>query len=290
MRSVFAVIMCAATALAGAGCRTAPPTLVTPHPAAAAVVDPTPDVEAAKQAVETESATILSQTPVIREQVLRLPDVYAAIKGVILTSLGRIDAAAMAIRNQSERLAKVEADIAAMRAEITKRDDAVRRIQEESAKREEAWRKERETLMAEKDAALGRAMLVLIAVGIAFIGIGVFFLIQGASKLGIGLAASGAAVSGGAVAVYKLSVVAAWIAVGAGGLGGVALTFAGIYFLFRGLGETVHTTEMAKEKLTPEAKAALFGEGATPGKAFEVQSSTTEGLVSKIREKKGFAK
>lgn len=97
-----------------------------------------------------------------------------------------------------------------------------------------------------------------------------------------------------AVTMYLQSIaIVSLIALGIGFLGAIAYVVYQIINKNKAVKELVHTGEVIKPYLTEEAKAKIFGNGAEPGLAFQIQSTSTEKIVSDVRNqpktKRGFA-
>jgi hypothetical protein len=101
---------------------------------------------------------------------------------------------------------------------------------------------------------------------------------KGRLTLGIGLLFGGALCIPMSLAILRYS-----RAIAIGGFVFLAVVAAIVLLLFVRIGiEVIHTAEKAKQELTPEAMAKIFGDG---GVADQVQSAMTRAFVAKVRGK-----
>lgn len=138
-----------------------------------------------------------------------------------------------------------------------------------------------EALEREKDAT-SRMLRWLIVICVIGVGLAVPLAIFGSPYAGMGLGASAIAVL---VVAITVNAYLDYIAIAGLVLIGLAAALL-IYKMFikdKAIREVVQTVEAAKQQLPAEERKRIFGDGAVPGLAFQMQSSSTENMVHGIR-------
>lgn len=144
--------------------------------------------------------------------------------------------------------------------------------------------KERDNAIAEKNSATQKLLRWVIAICVIVAGGGIALMFHGGLKTGtILLGAAGSTLVVSIVVSKYLEQIA---------LGGLVLLVACIGLLVwqifikkKALEQVVHLEEITKDYLPEEAKRKIFGHKAEPGIAYNIQSTTTENEVKRVREK-----
>lgn len=180
---------------------------------------------------------------------------------------------------------KVNLDKAHLKLQESKKQ--IRKIDNEAAKAVEAKKKAEkeleETLKREAEATrkMIRWLIIICVIGG---GVGIALLAFGHIYIG-GAIAIGSATTGTlaiTVNAYIDYIAYAGLAMIVIGIGIFAWQF---FRRERALEETIETTEVAKEKLTPKERRKLFGYGAQKGDVYNLQSRSTENLIARKRKK-----
>jgi hypothetical protein len=136
--------------------------------------------------------------------------------------------------------------------------------------------------------ALRKRMHLLVVLGVVGIAISGALVFSG-NKIGIATGVGSALLVGTALFIGQTAQLLPWI------IGGVAVLCVGLIVwqlidkrrkfnvASTAAKELVHTVEIAKTLMPVDARKRVFGDGPVPGKAYQVQSESTQKLVSEAR-------
>lgn len=252
-------------------------------------LEPLKDLSASKTQVDTvekgmldSSTKINASTSVIRNTANQIAAAVPAVKAntaTIVTEAGNIDAQVLQIQQLSGLLEQAKAGLDIADTKITQEESEIATLTQQ-----------RNDAVTARDAALKqksdqtqvalRWVIVLCVIGG---GAGIALCIYGQLTMGIMIAAGSGTTLALAVAVSQyLNQIA---------IGGLVLLAACVGYLIyqlylknKAVKEVVHTTEVAKALMAPEDRLQVFGHGAAPGDAYQIQSSSTEKMVADARK------
>jgi hypothetical protein len=252
--------------LSTVGCKSPSTVTETPYPALEVSIPRAADIiERAVNDLQTSVLT-LKGTGAFSEGLLSpyAPAAIGAAADKIAAQVPELRAAAVAATSLTKTLRAKDVQIAALNVKL------------KAAQSSYGW------LLRTISAGLGGLGILLLA-GAAYLIIGG----TGMTRAGMGAAAAGVVMTCGGLALTTLNW---WLALA--GAVALVLGIAGIVLKTvldyrRATHEVVATVEMAKGRLTPSDKEAIFGHEAIAG---TIQSPRTRAIVKKIREEPGFTK
>jgi len=218
-----------------------------------------------------------------------------SIKTVATTIENKVPKESKAIVASADNIKKIQSALAEQGTKLevsNQRLTDIRKDIEELTSQTEAKSKEIKQLKAdlqkerdEKQAALFSKLIYLIMTSVILGAVCIVCALRGEVKAFYGAAVCGAVI----VISLGISFYAAKLAL----VGAIALVAGLILVCYmawkefesrKATKELVHTVEAAKHKMTPEAKAELFGHGPTVGQAHLLQSQVTKKIVNRLRK------
>lgn len=288
MTKLNALLLTAIVILVGLSACDTSPTMGRPD-----IPNPTAEIKEVDSAIDSSSTGVVDVAETIDESINEIKSSANSIGGkipaditpLVEPDLTNIENHADLIKEQTAMLNEYAAKLNAARATMASVSSKVSNIKEQVdqlAKDRDAAIEERDAAVAEAAAATQEMLMYIMGGSIIAAGICVAFMIFGSFKMGmIGLTASIATMALAlTISEYRVE-----IAIGTG-----VLLFAVVGWVIyqawqkqNALKEVVHTTEVAKRKMTPEMRKEVFGYREEPGIASAVQSSSTENIVDRMR-------
>jgi len=175
-------------------------------------------------------------------------------------------------------LSKSQSDLISIASKIKEIEKQAQNILNDKIKVE----KERDEAILREQDATSKMIRWLIVICVMGVGLSVPLGIFGSPYAGMALGASSLTIM-----IVAITVNAYFDYIAIAGIILIGLTVAMlIYKMFikdKAIKEVVQTVEAAKQQLPTEERKKIFGDGAVPGLAFQMQSSSTEKVVQGVR-------
>ena len=255
----------------------------------------TSNVTEAKKKIKEGTSKIDTSADVIKRNAKEINSaVPEEVKLTVAPHTSRIISESDAIKSEAALIAALEKQLGQALSDLNIATDKMRQMEEQLVasigERDKAF-EERDKIMekleeaeARESEATARLLRWLILACVIAAGASVALMVF--HNFG-----TGATLLAGSIATLILAITVnayfEWIAIG--GLVVLAIVVVAIGFQLwrkqKSIEEVVTTTEITKSRLTPEQRKELFGNKAEPGIISTVQSTSTEGIVDKVRRK-----
>lgn len=254
------------------------------------------EINNVRSELSDSTAIIEGKTTEIRSSLLEIEDIIASSQPPvditsnaqeIRESSDEIDKQALIIKDQEEKLEKVQEGLMSASARIKQME---RHVQEFQTAAEKAEKEKQKAIKSAEEAErkaknASRSMLKwLILVCTVGGGAGIAIMVFGNFSMG-GMIA----VASGCVLFFAIAVEQYFNFIAYGGVALILLTIAYLIYMVvirdKAVEEVVHTAEMAKGKLQPEERKEIFGYKEDVGKVHTIQSKSTNKLVANVRER-----
>ena len=234
------------------------------------------NVDASATKIDTHAKDIETNTPDSAK-----PKVQPSLDG-IRTETKNLKDSSTELKVLSERLKDTEDKLGKEQSNVKKWIDYAGNADKEIT----SLQKKVAELEDENNALLKKQLTYLIVLCVMGLGVCGVLIFWTQSKIAIMVACGFGATMAIALAVTYFMKTIAIVAICVLGVAflGVLGYIAWTYFANRKVQEElVHTNELAKQHLTPEAREKLYGYGAEPGKIDQIQSNVTKARVKAIR-------
>jgi hypothetical protein len=265
-----------------------------------------PDLNLETEAVENSAGTIgdiadsvEGSADSIDEQTVQIRSTVPSETGAVIDgNLDAIDAETTSLRDDSAELRRVRSDLEEVRDDLVTEQGKVDDL--ESAARVslaeiEDLREQNNNLKSEASQLFKQKMAWIGVISVFGIGVCVILAFLTRSTAATLVAIGFVVTLGVSIAVSLYMATIAWITIAVAGVSVVGVLGYMGYNTFvqnKSVDELVQTGEVTKNYLSQEARDYIFGRGAEPGVADQVQSKETKKLVRQLRQydvkKRGF--
>ena len=246
------------------------------------------DIKAADEKIKSSFDIIEKEAHSIEGSVGVIRDVLTDdVKPEVNDPLDNIYRSAGVIKGQAGEIAIARGLLAKSQTELLAVKKKIEQIEKEAQgildAKIKAEKQRDEALEREKDAT-AKMLRWLIVICVIGVGLSVPLAMFGSPLAGMGLGASSIAIL---VVAITVNVYLDYIAI----VGLVLIGLAAAMLIYKmlikdkAIREVVQTVEAAKQSLPAEERKRIFGDGAVPGLAFQMQSSSTEQVVQGVRSR-----
>tara|TARA_Y100000310_G_scaffold345691_1_gene468320 strand:- start:1683 stop:2588 length:906 start_codon:yes stop_codon:yes gene_type:complete len=232
------------------------------------------------ESIRKDASTIKDEAQLVSEKVpvKSKPQVKPHLATIVKTS-DHIIKSTIELDKANSKLGSALSELGTAEAKVKEIQDEYKRAVKET----EAAIEARDKAIAREKVATKRLLNFLIIACVIAFGIGVTLMFFKHYTTGGGIAIASIATMVLAVAVVQYL---EWIAIGGLIIIGLAVAYLAYQFFLRqkAIEEVVQTTEIAKRSMPEDKQKEVFGDGPDIGKAYVIQSSSTEKLVNKVRK------